>query len=165
VGSGLLAETAADAAGDLGDAGAEELAAVGPTLRVLALDGEGSTWFPTVPAGVIPTGDIASMTCGDDLVMVDDGTEVKRVFDLGPDGGWRDSAAQPGDDVHTGHLWTGEEFLFLDPNSPTLAYDPAGDAWRGIEGAAPTGAGSVWTGAAVVGWPGRTDLPVEFTVD
>ena len=33
------------------------------------------------------------MTCGDDLVLVDDGTEVKRVFQLGPGGGWREARA------------------------------------------------------------------------
>jgi hypothetical protein len=137
----------------------------GPTLRVMALDGEVRAWFPTEPAGVLPTADTATMTCGDDLVLVDDGTEVKRVFQLGPGGGWHEAADQPGDDVHTGHLWTGDEFLFLDPNSPTLAYDPEADSWRGIEGAAPTGTRSVWTGELVVGWPGRTDLPVAFPVE
>jgi hypothetical protein len=105
------------------------------------------------------------MTCGDDLVLVDDGTPVKRVSELGPGGGWREAAEQPGDDVHTGHLWTGEEFLFLDPGSPTLAYDPEADTWRGIEGSAPTAGQSVWTGDLVIGWPGRTDLPVSFEVD
>jgi hypothetical protein len=150
VGSGLLADTA-------GRTGA------GPTLDVMDLTADTRVWFPTAPAPVIPTGDTASMTCGDDLVLVDGGISVKQVFELGPGGGWRSSAEQPGDDVHAGHLWTGEEFLFLDPNSPTLAYDPEADTWRGIEGSSPTGRG-VWTGELVVGWPGRTDLPVEFPV-
>ena len=154
VGSGLLAETADDSAGNLG-----------PTLRVMGLNSETRVWFPTESAGVVPTGDIASMTCGDDLVLVDDGSVTKRVFDLGPGGGWREAAPQPGDDLFTSHLWTGDEFLFLDRNSPTLAYDPDRDSWRGIEGAAATGVQSVWTGELVVGWPGRTDLPVEFRVD
>jgi hypothetical protein len=152
VGSGLLAETA-------GATGA------GPTLQVMDLNAETRAWFPTAPAAVVPTGDTAAMTCGDDLVLVDDGTPVKQVFELGPGGGWRAAAEQPGDDVHTGHLWTGEEFLFLDPGSPTLAYDPEADSWRGIEGSAPTAGDSVWTGDLVIGWPGRTDLPVSFPVD
>jgi hypothetical protein len=165
VGSGLLAETADDAVGDVTPTDPDDMALAGPTLRVLALDGDARVWFPTESAGVLPTGDTASMTCGDDLVMVDDGTEVKRVFDLGPGGGWRETAEQPGDDVHTSRVWTGEEFLFLDANSPTLAYDPEADEWRGVEGSDPTGVQSVWTGEFIVGWPGRTDLPVEFRVD
>jgi hypothetical protein len=157
VGAGLLADTGDSTTVPSGDA-------AGPRLHVMGLDSDARVWFPTEPAGV-PTGDAASMTCGDDLVLVDDGTAVKRVFQLGPDGGWSEAADQPGDDVYTGHLWTGEEFLFLDPNSPTLAYSPEDDAWRGIERAAPTGVRSVWTGEFVVGWPGRTDTPVEFAVD
>ena len=156
VGSGLLAEAAATEGGTLTE---------GPTLRVLALDGEARVWFPTEPAAFTPVGDTVSMTCGDDLVMVDDTSPVKHVFDLGIDGGWRESAPQPGDDVHLARLWTGREFLFLDPNSPNLAYDPVEDAWRGLEDSAATGIRSVWTGESVVGWPGRTDLPVEFPVD
>ena len=93
------------------------------------------------------------------------GVKVIELAGIGPGGGWRSAAPQPGDDVHASHLWTGEEFLFLDPNAPTLAYDPEADEWRGIEGSAATGLRSVWTGEFVVGWPGRTDLPVEFRVD
>ena len=152
VGSGILAET-------------EGQVVAAPTLYVMDLSSDTRVWFPTEPADVVPTGDTVSMTCGDDLVLVDDGTPVKQVFDLGPGGGWREAAEQPGDDVHTGHLWTGDEFLFLDPGSPTLAYDPEADSWRGIEGAAPTGVRSVWTGEEVIGWPGRTDEPVVFRVD
>jgi hypothetical protein len=161
VGSGLLAASAIDG----GDVAPSRVADAGPTLRIMGLDSDTRVWFPTEPAGVIPTEDSATMTCGDDLVMVDDGTQVKRVFELGPDGGWDEAADQPGDDVYTGHLWTGSELLFLDPNSPTLAYDPEADTWRGIEGSAPTGLRSVWTGELVVGWPGRTDLPVSFPVE
>ncbi len=165
VGSGLLADTADDAVGDVVPTDPDTMALAGPTLRVLALDGDARAWFPTEAAGVLPTGDQASMTCGDDLVLVDDGTGIKRVFDLGPGGGWRESAAQPGDDVFVSHLWTGDEFLFLDPTSTSLAYDPGSDEWRGIEGSAGTGVRSVWTGEFVVGWPGRADLPVEFRVE
>ncbi len=104
VGSGLLAATADDAVGDVEPTDPDALALAGPALRILALDGEARVWFPTAAAGVLPTGDVASMACGDDLVLVDDGTGVKRVFDLGPGGGWRESAPQPGDDVHDGRL-------------------------------------------------------------
>lgn len=163
VGSGLLPRTAA------GDAGAPvtptEPAAGGPSLAVLALDGDARVWIPTGPAGVLPTADQASITCGDELVLVDGGAEALRVFDLGVDGGWRTPAPRPGDDVHASRLWTGEEFLFLDANAPTLGYDPVADTWRGIENSAPTGRRSVWTGDSVVGWPGRTDTPVQFDVD
>ena len=149
VGSGLLPATAAGA---------------GPRLRVMALDGDARVWFPTESAGVTPFGDAASLTCGDDLVLFDDGDNVREVFDLGVEGGWRVAADAPGDDTHASRLWTGEEFLFLDPTAPTLAYDPAADTWRGIEGSAPSGVRPVWTGDAVIAWPGRTDTPVTFEV-
>ncbi len=149
VGSGLLPDTSVG----------------GPTLRVLALNGEARVWFPTEPAGVVPTGEIASMTCGDDLVLFDDGEDMLEVFDLGAEGGWREPAPPPVDDVHAFRLWADSEFLFLDADAPTLAYDPEDDSWRGIEGSSPTGLRSVWTGEAVVGWPGRTDAPVMFEVD
>ncbi len=155
VGSGLLRETATT-----GDANG-----VGARLRVMALDGDARAWFPTVAAGVAPTGDQASMTCGETRVLVDDGGGALRIFDLGPGGGWRTPVEQPGDDVHASRLWTGEEFLFLDPGSPTMAYDPDSDTWRGIEGSGPSGVNPVWAGDAVVAWPGRTDTPVRFGVD
>ena len=158
VGSGLLRETAASTAAP------DDPTGVGATLRVLALDGDARVWFPTASAGVVPTGDQASMTCGAMRVLVDDGGGAMRIFDLGPDGGWRTPAEQPGDDVHGSRLWTGEEFLFLDSNAPTLAYDPDTDSWRGIEGSSPSGVNPVWTGDAVVAWPGRTDSPVRFEV-
>jgi hypothetical protein len=160
VGSGLLPQTAAGPPVTPTDP-----AAVGPSLAVLALDGDARVWFPTGQAGVMPTGDQASITCGDEVVLFDDGSEALRVFDFGPEGGWRNPAAKPGDDVHASRLWTGEEFLFLDANAPTLGYDPVADTWRGIENSAPTGLRSVWTGDSVVGWPGRTDTPVQFDVD
>jgi len=165
VGSGLLAETADDAVGDVVPTDPAQLALAGPTLQVLSLAADSRVWFPTPAAGVLPTGDTASMTCGDERVLVDDGTGVKRIFELGPGGGWVASAPQPDDTVHDAHLWTGEEFLFLAPNTPTLAYDPEDDSWRGIEGSAATSARSVWTGDSVVGWPGRSDLPVQFRID
>lgn len=163
VGSGLLPQTAAVAPGV--PLAQTDPASVGPKLAVLALDGEARVWFPTEPAGMMPAGDQASITCGDDLVLFDDGAESLRVFALGVDGGWRTPAPKPGDDVHASRLWTGEEFLFLDANAPTLGYDPESDTWRGIERSAPTGLRSVWTGDSVVGWPGRTDTPVQFEVD
>lgn len=150
VGSGLLPSTAAGA---------------GPTLQVMALDGDARVWFPTEAAGVTPFGDTASLTCGDDLVLFDDGDSVREVFDLGVDGGWRAAADAPGDDSHASRLWTGEEFLFLDPTAPNLAYDPVADTWRGLEGSAPSGIRPVWTGDAVIAWPGRTETPVTFEVD
>lgn len=160
VGSGLLPQTAAGAPVTPTDP-----AAGGPSLAVLALDGDARVWFPTGQAGVMPTGDQASITCGDEVVLFDDGSEALRVFDFGPEGGWRNPAPKPGDDAHASRLWTGEEFLFLDANAPTLGYDPVADTWRGIENSAPTGLRSVWTGDSVVGWPGRTDTPVQFDVD
>lgn len=162
VGSGLLPQTAAGVAG--APVAQVDPTEVGPTLAVLGLDGDARVWFPTEAAGMLPTGDQASITCGEDLVLFDDGSEALRVFELGVDGGWRTPAPKPGDDVHASRLWTGEEFLFLDANAPTLGYDPAADTWRGIEQSAPTGALSVWTGDSVVGWPGRTDTPVQFEV-
>ena len=169
VGSGLLAQSADEAppAGRRGGTGArrDDRQGAGPTLRIMALNGATRVWFPTEPAGVVPTGDRAGMTCGETRVLVDDGGGTMRVFELGAGGGWSTPAPPPGDDVHASRLWTGEEFLFLDSNSPTLAYDPGADAWRGIERSAPTGERSVWTGTAVIGWPGRTDLPVHFEVD
>ena len=161
VGSGLRPQTAAPGV----PAPPADPASVGPSLAVLALDGETRVWFPTEAAGMMPSGDQANITCGDDLVLFDDGSEGLRVFDLGVDGGWRTPSPKPGDDVHLARLWTGEEFLFLDANAPTLGYDPATDTWRGIERSAPTGLHSVWTGDSVVGWPGRTDTPVQFDVD
>jgi hypothetical protein len=148
VGSGLLPESSV----------------AGPELRVMALDGDARVWLPTEAVGEVPTGEFASMTCGDDLVLFDDGEEMLQVFDLGVEGGWREPEPPPEDDVHAFRLWADGEFLFLDANAPTLAYDPEADSWRGIEGSAPTGANAVWTGEAVVGWPGRTDAPVMFEV-
>ena len=149
VGSGLLPETAAG---------------VAPVLRVRALDGEASGWIATEPADASPVGEAANLTCGEDLVLFDDGETVRQIFDFGPGGGWRAAAEAPGDDTHASRIWTGEEFLFLDPTAPTLAYDPEADTWRGIEGSAPSGVNPVWTGDAVVAWPGRTDEPVRFEV-
>lgn len=149
VGSGLLADTAAG---------------VAPVLRVRALDSEASGWIATEPAQAAPVGEAANLTCGEDLVLFDDDETLRQVFDFGTGGGWRATAEAPGDDTHASRLWTGEEFLFLDPTAPNLAYDPVADTWRGIEGSAPSGVNPVWTGDAVVAWPGRTDTPVTFEV-
>lgn len=146
----------------------EEGAAVsteGPRLQVMDLARDTRGWLPTGGAGVVPEGDAGNLTCGDDVILFDDGAAAQQVFDLGADGGWRAPAPQPGDDVHADRLWTGEEFLFLDRNAPSLAYDPEADEWRGLEDSDPTGTQSVWTGEAVIGWPGRTDEPVVFPID
>jgi len=147
VGSGLVGATA----------GVE-----GPSLSVLDLAGGADTWLPTGPADVIATVDRPTMACGTDEVLVDVGDDATRIYLLGPTGGWSEPAQPPGDDLYSTVLWSGEEFFFLDPNPPNLAYDPGTDEWRGLQNAVPTGFRAVWTGDLVVGWPGRTDLPSSF---
>ena len=74
----------------------------GPVIA-LEIDGDARAWFPTVAAGVAPTGDQASMTCGETRVLVDDGGGALRIFDHGPGGGWRTPVEQPG--VHARRVW------------------------------------------------------------
>jgi hypothetical protein len=145
-------------------AGVAPVPGPGPTLRLFDLEGDDGGWLPAPPVEVTSAAPTADITCGEDTVLLDTGDGGSlRVYAIGPGGGWHSPQPMPGEDHHVARLWTGEEYLFLDPELDNLAYAPGTDEWRTLDGKADIGPEPVWTDDAAVGWPEPTDLPAVFT--
>jgi hypothetical protein len=154
------------AAGLIQTAGAGEgttTAAGGPSLRVLDLAAEQQVWFPAPAVEVTSVAPSSNITCGDDTVLLDTGDAAGlRLFTIGAGGGWRALEAMPTEEHHLARVWTGDEYLFLDPEVENLAYAPDDDEWRTLDDHADLGPEPLWADDAAVGWPEPSDQPTVF---
>jgi hypothetical protein len=109
-------------------------------------------------AGITYVTGSPAVICAGDHVMVHDGAnlDVSLVYSLAART-WADPPAAPMRGYFGTSVWTGSEIVFVAPTStsgpaPTMAYAPASNSWRVLEGMPRAERSLHWNGDAVVAY-------------
>jgi len=133
------------------------------SVALLPLDGTPNWELAPEPA-IDRLEDGPRVSCGGDTVLLDEGTGLGAISYSLTRSTWTEPAEIPAAGTYLNVLWTGERFIFLtSSNDPSLAYDPAADAWREV----PIGPGihpaPIWVGSGIAWWTGgETSSPVTY---